>query len=146
MTETFRGAGVLFYDKANLRVLLYRRDNNPNIAFPNHLDILGGHAEHGETPEQTVVREISEELDDRRTGRPYVLRGHDLFATYTGPRGGLADYIFCKEADFEITDIRLKEGEELIWITEDELRDTAIAFGYEAVLARFFEALRAGAF
>ena len=65
-----RGAGVLFYDRHTQRVLLVRRDNTPSIPFPDHLDILGGHTEAGETPEDTVVREIAEELDDLRSGRP----------------------------------------------------------------------------
>ncbi len=125
------------------RVLVYRRDNKPTIPFPGHLDLLGGHTEEGETPEQTVVREIAEELEDRRTGRPFVLTGHQLFTVYTDARG-VTDYVFCAEADFELTDVTLQEGQELVWVTEDDVKDTAFAFGYSAILARFFQALRNG--
>ena len=59
MAETPRGAGVLFYDRERERVLLYRRDSTPSIPFPGYLDILGGHTEPGETPEETAVREIA---------------------------------------------------------------------------------------
>ena len=143
MPETQRGAGVLFYDKPKGRVLVYRRDNKPTIPFPDHLDILGGHLEAGETPEQTAVREIAEELEDRRTGRPFVLAGHRLFTVYTDAQG-VVDYIFCKAADFDLAEVRLKEGQELVWVTEDEARSTTLAFGYTQVLVAFFHALWAG--
>lgn len=138
-----RGAGVLFYDRHTQRVLLVRRDNTPSIPFPDHLDILGGHTEDGETPEDTVVREIAEELDDLRSGCPFVLTGHRLFTVYTDARG-VTDSVFCKEADFDLSDVRLKEGQELVWVTEDEARRTPLAFGYNDILAAFFPALRAG--
>jgi len=137
------GAGVLFYDRHTQRVLLVRRDNTPSIPFPDHLDILGGHTEAGETPEDTVVREIAEELDDLRSGRPFFLTGHRLFTIYTDARG-VTDSVFCKEADFDLADVRLKEGQELVWVTEDEARRTPLAFGYNDILAEFFPALRAG--
>lgn len=143
MRETCRGAGVVFYDKEKWRVLLYRRDNTPSIPFPNYLDILGGHVEAGETPEQAVVREIAEELEDLRSGRPFVLAGHRLFTVYKGAEG-VSDYIYSKAADFDLAEVRLKEGQELLWVTDEEAGCTPLAFGYNQVLAEFFQALRAG--
>ena len=32
----------------------------------------------------------------------------------------MTDSVFCKEADFDLADVRLKEGQELVWVTEDE--------------------------
>jgi 8-oxo-dGTP diphosphatase len=141
--ETCRGAGVLFYDQGKRRVLVYRRDNTPTLPFPDQLDILGGHVEAGETPERAVVREMAEELEDLRSGSPFVLAGHRLFTVYTGAQG-VADYIFCKAVDFDLTEVRLKEGQELVWLTEEEAGCTPLAFGYNQVLAEFFQALRAG--
>jgi 8-oxo-dGTP diphosphatase len=31
--------------------------------YPNHWDLIGGHCEQGETPEQTLLRELAEEID-----------------------------------------------------------------------------------
>ncbi len=57
-------------------------------AFPSQpIDVLGGHAEEGETPEQTVVREMAEALEDRRTGQPLVLTRHRLFTVHTDAKG-----------------------------------------------------------
>ncbi len=142
--EAPRGAGVLFYDRGQQRVLVYRRDEKPTLPFPGHLDILGGQVEAGETPEQTAVREIAEELEDLRCHRPFLLTGYRLFAIYTNACG-VTDYIFCKEADFDLADVSLKEGQELIWLTEAEARRTQFAFGYTPLLAAFFRALRTGA-
>ena len=143
MPETRRSAGVLFYDTHTQRVLAYRRDNTPTIPLPGYLDILGGHTEAEETPAQTAVREIAEELEDLRSGSPFVLTGHRLFTVYTDARG-VTDSVFCKEADFDLADVRLTEGQELVWVTEAEARCTPLAFGYNAILAEFFDALRAG--
>ena len=143
MPDTRRGAGVLFYDQQQQRVLLYRRDNTPTIPFPDYLDILGGHTEPGETPEETAVREMAEELDDLRTGNPYVLTGHRFFLTYTDARG-ITDTVFYKEADFTVTEVNLKEGQALVWVTEAEVRNTPLAFGYNPILMAFFAALRVG--
>jgi 8-oxo-dGTP diphosphatase len=122
---------------------VYRRANTPTLPFPDQLDILGGHVEAGETPERAVVREMAEELEDLRSGSPFVLAGHRLFTVYTGAQG-VADYIFCKAVDFDLTEVRLKEGQELVWLTEEEAGCTPLAFGYNQVLAEFFRALRAG--
>jgi len=143
MPDGVRGAGVFFYDRARRRVLFYRRDNKPTIPFPDQLDILGGHVEEGETAEQAVVREMAEELDDLRSGRPYALSGHRLFTVYTDPQGPV-DYLFSKAADFDLPDVRLKEGQSLIWLTEEEAARTSFAFGYNRLVADFFHALRAG--
>ncbi len=143
MADGIRGAGVFFFDPATRRVLFYRRDRTPTLPFPDHVDILGGHVETGETPEQAVVREMAEELDDLRTGRPYVLTGHRLFTVYTDPQG-VVDYLFSKAADFELTDLRLKEGQSLLWLTEDQAACTSFAFDYNGLVAAFFRALREG--
>jgi 8-oxo-dGTP diphosphatase len=143
MPDWVRGAGVFFYDMATRRVLFFRRDNKPTIPFPDQVDILGGHIEAGETADQAVVREMAEELDDLRSGSPYTLAGHRLFTVYTDPQGAV-DYLFSKAADFDLADLRLKEGQALLWLTEDEAARTPFAFGYNRLVAEFFGALRDG--
>jgi len=41
-------AMVLLFDRDN-RLFVYLRDNKPEIPFPDHWDLFGGHVEDGET-------------------------------------------------------------------------------------------------
>ena len=54
-------AQLLLLDRDN-RLIIYLRDDKPEIPFPNHWDLIGGHVEVGETPEQALVRETKEEI------------------------------------------------------------------------------------
>lgn len=55
-------ATALLFDR-NRQLLIYLRDNKPDIPFPNHWDLFGGHVEPNETPAQALVRELKEELN-----------------------------------------------------------------------------------
>ena len=51
--------GLVVYNK---KVLLYLRDNKPNIPYPNFWDMPGGGKDKGETYKQAALREIEEEF------------------------------------------------------------------------------------
>lgn len=56
----FHGAKVAcFIDD---HILVYRRDNKPDIPFPDMLDLPGGGRENGESGAECVARETSEEF------------------------------------------------------------------------------------
>jgi 8-oxo-dGTP diphosphatase len=55
-------ATAILFDR-NDKLLIYLRDDKPEIPFPNHWDLFGGHVEENETPEEALVRELKEELD-----------------------------------------------------------------------------------
>ena len=55
-------ATALLFDRDN-KLLIYLRDDTPEISFPNHWDLFGGYVEANETPEQALVRELKEELN-----------------------------------------------------------------------------------
>ena len=57
-----RIATALLFDRNN-KLLIYLRDDKPEISFPNYWDLFGGHVEPNETPEQALVRELKEELN-----------------------------------------------------------------------------------
>lgn len=44
------------------RLLVYLRDDRPDIPYPNHWDFPGGGREGAETPEETLRREVDEEF------------------------------------------------------------------------------------
>ena len=45
---------ALLFDRFN-RLLVYLREDKPEIPFPNHWDFFGGHLEEGETPEEALA-------------------------------------------------------------------------------------------
>ena len=47
----------------NKQILLFLRDNIPDIPYPNMWDVPGGHVEKFESPEQCIVREMKEEMN-----------------------------------------------------------------------------------
>ncbi|MEM8919695.1 MAG: NUDIX hydrolase [Pseudomonadota bacterium] len=56
----FHGAkAALFLDD---QLLVYRRDDNADIPFPNMIDLPGGGRENGESGRQCVIRETQEEF------------------------------------------------------------------------------------
>lgn len=59
--ERFSGAVLIRRDQDAVRILLGRRAANRQ-SWPDAWDVIGGHCEPGETPEQTLARELREEL------------------------------------------------------------------------------------
>jgi 8-oxo-dGTP diphosphatase len=51
-------AAILFQEK---KILLGKRSGNLKL-YPDVWDLIGGHCETGETPEQALIRELREEL------------------------------------------------------------------------------------
>ncbi len=62
ITQKPIGVGIILLNSKN-KILLILRDNNPSIPYPNFWDLPGGHLEGSETPEQTIRREMMEELE-----------------------------------------------------------------------------------
>jgi 8-oxo-dGTP pyrophosphatase MutT (NUDIX family) len=53
------------------RYLMQLRDQKPGIFYPGHWGLFGGATDPGETPEQTLQRELREELSLRATSVVY---------------------------------------------------------------------------
>ncbi|GEM_PF-187410 len=125
------GTSIFFLNNAN-QILLFLRDNNKNIPFPNCWDALGGNVDEGETPLECITREMKEEIGIR-------LESPSLFDVYD-----LSDRIECafwQRANFDIKKINLKEGQRLKWFTEKEISamaDGDLAFGFKSIIVEFF--------
>jgi 8-oxo-dGTP diphosphatase len=126
------GASIIFFNSSN-HVLLFLRDDKPNLPYPNRWDLLGGGVEVGETPLQCIVREIKEEI-------AYTLVDPHLFrVTEFVDR---TEHTFFQRVDFDIEKLPLNEGQRLKWFSEDEilgLDADAIAFGFRPILIDFFK-------
>jgi 8-oxo-dGTP diphosphatase len=123
------GASIIFVND-NREILLFLRDNDPSIPFPNMWDVLGGHVEDKETPEACIVREMKEELG-------VTLKGFNLFSvTEYSDR---IEYTFWKKTRLDIDKVTLMEGQRLKWFTRQEAALTRLAGGFNQIVHNFFE-------
>jgi 8-oxo-dGTP diphosphatase len=123
------GAGIILLNSNN-HVLLLLRDDKIDIPYPNMWDIPGGKVEEGEFPEETVRREMMEEMHIK------VLGKSNLFKIYTSEN--LTDYIFWKRIDLNLAEINLNEGQRIEYFDISRIRKTRLAFNYNEVLESFY--------
>jgi len=112
---------ILENDKGELFLAL--RDNKPGIPFPNHWDLIGGHVEEGETPEEALVREVKEELD-------LDLKEYTFYKKYECLEGDAypnTKYIYSGKINIPIDEITLLEGERSEYFSREEIPNVKFA-------------------
>jgi len=112
---------ILENDKGDIFLAL--RDNKPGIPFPGHWDLIGGHVEEGETPEQALVREVKEELN-------IDLKEFTFFRKYVRLRGDAYDnikYIYTGKINIPIGEVTLLEGERPQYFSREEIPEIKFA-------------------
>ena len=103
--------------------LLALRDNKPTIPFPNCWDLIGGHVEEDETPEQALIREYKEELG-------LTLTKYKFFREYVCLEGDAYEnikYIFCGKINIPIEKITLYEGQHARYFKRIEIEKLKFA-------------------
>ena len=97
--------------------LLALRDNKSWIPFPNHWDLIGGHVEEGETPEEALIREFKEELGldlkDYKFYKEFECIDGDAFENIK--------YIYSGIINIPIEEITLYEGQYARYFTKEEI-------------------------
>ncbi len=128
-----QGSAIIFVNSAN-RVLLFLRDNKPEIPFPNQWDLLGGGVDEGESPEECLRRELFEEIE-------YDLPKPQKLQVLDNGKWGIV-HVFWQRAEFDLARTPLHEGQKLRWFSEAEIRaltDNEIAFGFRNLVLKFFQ-------
>lgn len=124
-----RGGTSIILQNSRNEVLLFLRDDKPEIPYPNHWDLPGGHIEEDETPEECIVREMLEEIEtDVSACRRQAIYDFD----------DRVEYLFFMEFNAETDDIVLHEGQRLQWFAESEIPWNQLAYGFDLVLRDFF--------
>ena len=124
-----KGTSIIFVNDEK-QVLLFLRDDKPDILYPNMWDVPGGHVDNDEAPEQCIVREMKEEMD-------LDLEKFQLFSVMEFT--DRIEYTFWKKANLDIQSITLHEGQKLKWFTESEAKNTTLAFGFNEIVDDFFK-------
>jgi 8-oxo-dGTP diphosphatase len=115
-------AAIIFENEKG-EFLLYLRDNKPNIPFPDHWDLIGGHIEEGETPDEALVREVKEELG-------MDLKNYKFYKTFeciTGDAYANLKYIYTGKINIPIEEITLYEGVRAQYFSREEIPDVKFA-------------------
>ena len=115
------------------QILLYKRDNNPNIAFPGCWSTLGGLVETGETPKQAIKRELLEEIELN-----IAVEFWKVYERPYSPHTTIIQHVFIGQLNKPAREITLNEGQRIAYFTQKELRKLQIGFGFETLLQDFF--------
>lgn len=127
--DSIKGAGIILLNSNN-EVLLLLRDDKQEILYPNMWDIPGGMIETGENPEQTIRREMIEEMGLTDLGE------FELFRIFTYEN--ITDHVFWKRIDLNPAGIDLMEGQRIEYFNLERIRKTKLAFNYNNALEEFF--------
>ena len=114
---------AIILENDNGEFLLYLRDNKPDIPFPNHWDLIGGHIEEGESPEQALVQEVKEELD-------IDLKDYSFYKKYeclTGDAYENIKYIYSGKINLPIEEVTLLEGVRPQYFSREEIPNVKFA-------------------
>ena len=126
---------AIIFENENGEILLYLRDNKPGIPFPQHWDLIGGHVEEGETPEEALVREVKEELD-------IELKEYKFFKKYECNEGDAypnIKYIYTGTINIPIEKITLLEGDRPQYFHYDEIPGVKFANILKRVVMDYIE-------
>ena len=113
--------GILF---KNGKILLGKRSKHRR-SYPNVWDMIGGHCETGETPEQTLIRELQEEIGVT----PTVF---EQIETLLDPNNGETYHVFVV-TDWigKPTHLQSEEHSQIGWFAIDEASKLYLALPEE---------------
>ncbi len=115
--------GGLIITNEKGQILLMKRDNKPDLPFPDTWDIFGGHVEEGETPEEGMKREINEELEWDVPSYTFFRK----YSCYTGDVRVNTKYIYSATLDRPLTELTLHEGQTMQFFSPSEIPDLPFA-------------------
>ena len=114
---------AIIFENDKGEFLLYLRDNRPGIPFPDHWDLIGGHVEKGETPEEALLREVKEELDIDL--KEYIF--YRKYVCLTGDAYENTKYIYSGKINLSIEEITLLEGVRPQYFSRSEIPNVKFA-------------------
>ena len=120
MSSTPPRGAMAIITNSHGKYLLHLRDDIPGIVWPGHWSVLGGGCDPGETPRQTIVRELREEAGLFLPDLDELCHTLDLYGS-----GQLLTF-FAAHWDGDAGSLELNEGQELGWFSPEQLDDLTI--------------------
>lgn len=108
-------AGGFFFNPRTQQVLLHKRDGNTEIN-PHKWTFFGGSSEGEETPTQTFVREIEEELGVKLSENQLV-----PLDAYINEREHMWRHVFYIVSDMPKSQMTLGEGADFDWVSLEKV-------------------------
>lgn len=116
MSEHQTNFVVVGFIVRDTKIFIARRSATKQFS-PNRFELLGGHIDKGETPEQALVREIREELGiDVRVGRPvgaFIYQDNEGYKMEVG--------YLCYPLDAKEPTINSQDHSEAKWISYEQI-------------------------
>ncbi len=116
------------------RLLLQLRDDKPTIYHPNHWGLFGGSLDPGETPQQAIVRELTEELCWTPPDPRFLFTWEEEMKPWV-------TYVFATPLTVAVEHLCLTEGQALGMFTLNELTHLQLVPKIQQMLPRVISLL-----
>jgi 8-oxo-dGTP diphosphatase len=129
---------AIILENDNGEILLYLRDNKPGIPFPHHWDLIGGHIEEEETPEEALIREVKEEIN-------FDLKEFTFFRKYECFEGDVypnIKFIYTGKINLPIEEITLLEGDRPQFFSYKEIPHIKFANILKRIVREYIDSKR----
>lgn len=112
-------AATIIITTQDNKVLLQERDDKPNIEFPGFFGLLSGYVNEKETPIEALIRELKEELSNRKKSSVNLSAITYLgsIQRYEFKRNDYIHHAFLLDNS---ADIKINEGKGLVFKSYDE--------------------------
>lgn len=127
-----RKVSLLIIQNQKEDILLMLRDNKETIPFPNYWSFIGGSVEKNEAVEKALIREVQEELD-------YNLENYKFFKKHIW--NDIEFNIFYIHGDYQLSDFKLGEGQEIKFFTREEISTLKIVPIHKEMLCDYLKTL-----
>lgn len=124
------------------RVLLLQREED--TAFAGYWTLPGGKVDAGETTDEAIRREMTEEITISPEVQFWKMNLRPHFRKIEGQDVIVRQHFYFAMIDGLAGQVKLGEGQDLRFFTLDELKALPVAFGFDEVITDFFSVWRGG--
>jgi mutator protein MutT len=131
---------VILYTKEE-RVLMIQREEG--TVFSGYWTLPGGKVDAGETPDQAIRREMTEEITLSPEVTFWNIHRHPHFQQINGQDVIIRQHVYFAVIEGNAGQVKLGEGgQDVRFFTLDEIQQIPVAFGMTVIVEQFFEARR----